>query len=105
MMTIEFKFYIPNYLRSRKHENLENRKIYVVGTPAKRQVFPVQLYLVPPNFHENMFPISLRKHSDKIKQNNLFTLICKMKILVAHAIVLTACAFYKYLYKSPSVLS
>ena len=90
MITIEFKFYIQNYLRSRKHENLENRKIHVVGTRVKRLVFLVQLYLVLPNFHENMFPISFRKHSDKIKQNNLFTLIRKMKILVAHAIMSTA---------------
>ena len=40
-----------------------------------------------------MFFVSFRKHHDKEKENNLLTLIIKMEILFAHAIIIsTACA-------------
>jgi len=36
-----------------------------------------------------MFPISFRKHRDKEKENNLLTLIIKMYILFAEAIIMS----------------
>ena len=61
----------------------ENEKC--CGNTSRRRVFP-QLFRVLPNFHEcfynsietrYMFSISLRKHRDEKKENNLLTLIIK----------------------------
>jgi len=42
---------------------------------------------------ENMFSISFRKHRDEVKENSLLTLIIKMYIFFARAIIAsTACA-------------
>ena len=42
---------------------------------------------------ENMFSISFRKHHDGKEENNLFTLIIKIEVLFARAIIMsTACA-------------
>ena len=71
----------------------ENEKC--CGNTSRRRVFP-QLFRVLPNFHEcfynsietrYMFSISFRKHRDEKKENNLLTLIIKMKILFARAII------------------
>ena len=65
-------------------EVLENEKC--CGNTSRRQVFP-QLFRVLPNFHKcfynlietwYMFSISLRKHRDEKKENNLLTLIIKI---------------------------
>ena len=73
----------------------ENEKC--CGNKSRRRVFP-RLFRVLTNFHEcfytevngnteYMFAISFRKHRDEKKKNNFLTLIIKMYILFACAII------------------
>ena len=64
--------------------SLGEREITVEGTTSRRRVFP-QLFSSSPNFIDRntenmkkMLYISLRKHRDEKKENNLLTLIIKM---------------------------
>ena len=97
-----YYMYIP--LRNRKHvlcfyrvietrvKVWENKKCY--GNTSHRWVFP-QLFRLLSNFHENMFPISFRKHSNEKSENNLLTDYKKVNSLCSHHQRVLVLRFYQ----------
>ena len=88
----EIKKHIPCFywvIETRRLKVWENKKC--CENTSCRRVFPRLLWLIP-NFHscfytERIFSISFRKHGNENKENNLITLIIKMLILFACAII------------------